>query len=154
MYKTKAGVGIGTILLTLCLLARCGRMISRVVPAIERSRHTTFSTTLSATAEPTAIDVVAAPTPTPVPTWWLPASTWWLPGPTLTATPAIPLVEGCWYQVKRGDTLAKIGARYGVSVKAIARTNQLSNPDRIFPGQKLSIPSGTCLTSPTRTSPP
>lgn len=46
-----------------------------------------------------------------------------------------------WYTVKRGDTLSKISAAYGVSVKEIAQANGLLNPNRIYPGQKLRIPS-------------
>jgi hypothetical protein len=53
--------------------------------------------------------------------------------------------SGCtWYRVQSGDTLNKIGARYGVSVKQIVTSNHISNPDLIFPDQQLCIPtSGT-----------
>jgi nucleoid-associated protein YgaU len=47
------------------------------------------------------------------------------------------------YTVQSGDNLSKIGSKYGVSWQAIydANRDKLDNPDRIFPGQELVIPS-------------
>ncbi len=45
------------------------------------------------------------------------------------------------YTVKRGDTLSKIARFYGVSVNQILRLNNISNPNLIFPGEKLRITS-------------
>jgi LysM repeat protein len=45
------------------------------------------------------------------------------------------------YIVKQGDTLAKIGATYGVDWKELAEYNKLNNPHLILVGQKLLIPS-------------
>lgn len=42
--------------------------------------------------------------------------------------------------VVSGDTLSGIGARYGVSWQSIASRNGISNPNLIYPGQKLIIP--------------
>ena len=44
------------------------------------------------------------------------------------------------YHVRRGDTLSRIAARYGVSVYAIARRNGIYNIHRIYPGQYFCIP--------------
>ena len=46
------------------------------------------------------------------------------------------------YTVESGDSLSKIGAKYGVSWKAIFDANRdiISNPDMIHPGQELKIP--------------
>jgi nucleoid-associated protein YgaU len=46
------------------------------------------------------------------------------------------------YTVVSGDSLSKIGAKYGVPWKAIfdANRDQLNNPDLIHPGQELRIP--------------
>ena len=44
------------------------------------------------------------------------------------------------YTVQRGDTLAKIAARFGVSVAALQAANNLSNINLIFVGQVLKIP--------------
>ena len=50
---------------------------------------------------------------------------------------------GGTYTVKSGDTLSKIGAQHGVSWQKIydANRDKLDNPDKIFPGQELTIPS-------------
>mgnify|MGYP002623497567 CR=1 FL=1 len=47
------------------------------------------------------------------------------------------------YLVQPGDTLAKIGQRYNVLWTSIAQANNLSNPNRIYVGQKLCIPSSS-----------
>jgi nucleoid-associated protein YgaU len=46
------------------------------------------------------------------------------------------------YTVVSGDSLSKIGAKYGVSWKAIYDANRdiISNPDMIHPGQEIKIP--------------
>ncbi len=44
------------------------------------------------------------------------------------------------YQVKPGDTLEAIANRYGLSRVELARTNQLSNPNRLRINQQLRIP--------------
>ena len=44
------------------------------------------------------------------------------------------------YTVKRGDTLWGLARdTFGVSVKEIAEANNLTNPDRIYPGQKIRV---------------
>jgi len=42
--------------------------------------------------------------------------------------------------VQRGEYLALIANRYGVSTNAIIKANNLRNPNFIYPGQKLIIP--------------
>ena len=44
------------------------------------------------------------------------------------------------YTVQPGDTLAAIAGRFAVTVEELAEANNLSDPDRIFPGQVLTIP--------------
>ncbi len=44
--------------------------------------------------------------------------------------------------VQRGEYLASIANRYGVSVQALLRANRLSNPNLLRVGQRLIIPSG------------
>lgn len=43
------------------------------------------------------------------------------------------------YVVKNGDTLAELGKRFGVSNETIAKLNNISNPNLIYPGQILKI---------------
>lgn len=47
------------------------------------------------------------------------------------------------YTVEKGDSLSKIGQKYGVSWKEIFEANkdQVKDPDLIQPGWKLKIPS-------------
>ncbi|HUG31729.1 MAG TPA: LysM peptidoglycan-binding domain-containing M23 family metallopeptidase [Acidimicrobiia bacterium] len=44
------------------------------------------------------------------------------------------------YTVDRGDTLGQIARDHGVSMSELARANNISNPNLIFPGQVLTIP--------------
>lgn len=60
------------------------------------------------------------------------------------------------YQVKTGDTLSTIAARYyGDSSKAswIASRNHLTNPNQIYPGQQLQLPDLPTTTSASLVSP-
>ena len=43
------------------------------------------------------------------------------------------------YNVKRGDTLTKIAAMYGVSVLDLISWNDIRNPDLIYEGQTIII---------------
>ena len=43
--------------------------------------------------------------------------------------------------VQRGETLYSIARRYGVSMWTIANANGITNPNRIYVGQRLSIPT-------------
>ncbi|MDX1521793.1 MAG: putative glycoside hydrolase, partial [Anaerolineae bacterium] len=44
------------------------------------------------------------------------------------------------YEVQRGDTLNSVARRYGITVKDLIDTNDIANPNLIYPGQKLIIP--------------
>ena len=46
------------------------------------------------------------------------------------------------YTVESGDSLSKIGGKYGIAWKAIWDANRdvLKDPDKIYPGQELKIP--------------
>lgn len=46
------------------------------------------------------------------------------------------------YTVQSGDSLSKIGSKYGVSWQKIYEANRdkLDDPDKIHPGQELTIP--------------
>jgi lysozyme len=44
------------------------------------------------------------------------------------------------YTVKAGDTLSRIAAHYGISADALAQANHISDPNKIYVGQVLTIP--------------
>lgn len=59
--------------------------------------------------------------------------------PTVHAKP-----DACgvtYHTVRRGDTLFRISRHYGVSPWTIASYNGLANPNCIYPGQVLAIPT-------------
>ena len=48
--------------------------------------------------------------------------------------------SGRVYTVKRGDTLSGIAAKYGTTYQKIAKLNGISDPNKIYAGQKIRIP--------------
>jgi LysM repeat protein len=46
------------------------------------------------------------------------------------------------YIVRPGDTLSGIAARFGVTVRSLIQVNGILNPNLIFYGQRLIIPTG------------
>ncbi|WP_345421785.1 LysM peptidoglycan-binding domain-containing protein, partial [Actinomycetospora chlora] len=74
----------------------------------------------------------AAPAPAPVATAPSPA-----PAPSAVPAP-VPAVG---YTVVAGDTLAGIATQTGVPVELLAADNGLSDPDRITPGEVLTVPA-------------
>ena len=44
-----------------------------------------------------------------------------------------------YYTVKRGDTLSEIAKKYGTTVSKLASLNGISNPNKIYVGQKIRI---------------
>ena len=60
-------------------------------------------------------------------------------GKTTVTTPATP--DGNTHEVQKGETLATIAKKYGVSVADLAKANSLANPNDIKIGQKLTIPA-------------
>jgi LysM repeat protein len=62
--------------------------------------------------------------------------------PTESQPPASTAGEGTvWHTVQRGETLSTIAQRYGTTWQAIASANGLVNPNQIYVGQKLKIPT-------------
>ncbi len=72
------------------------------------------------------------------------------------AAAAIRATDTCTttYVVQRGDTLWRIGLKYGVEWPQIATKNSLANPDLIYAGQSLCVPaaSSTPVTTTTPVS--
>ena len=68
------------------------------------------------------------------------------PPPAANAAPAQPAPTSggeVVHVVRRGETTWGIALHYGVTVSAVAETNSLANPGRIFAGMRLVIPGGT-----------
>jgi LysM repeat protein len=56
---------------------------------------------------------------------------------------------GSTYLVQRGDTLGKIAARAGVSLKSILAVNpQIWDPSLIYAGQTINLPAGMTVSPP------
>ena len=70
----------------------------------------------------------------------------------LDETSEVPVIENptgtintetITYTVQRGDTLWAIARRYGTTSGEIAEINNISNPNLIYPGQQLKIPTNS-----------
>ena len=92
-----------------------------------------------------------APTPTPTPT---PAPTP-KPTPTPTSSPTPdpspspePEPQEVQYRVQSGDTLVRIGAKFGVAPSVIQSYNNISNPNLIRVGQLIKIPTAASAAAP------
>lgn len=55
--------------------------------------------------------------------------------------------------VVAGETLAGIAERYGVSIAALAAVNQIADPNLIFVGQRLTIPTASGALAPALPAP-
>lgn len=71
-----------------------------------------------------------------------------LPVAALPAVAAPPTQAGDVYVVQPGDTLFAIALRFDVTTADIAATNDLSNPNLIFVGQRLIIPGSKPVAEP------
>ena len=77
----------------------------------------------------------------------IPAGSASTPAPVVSATPGAG--QSTKYTVQRGDTLAAIARKYGVSMAALQQANSLRNPDLIWAGQRLVIPGAPAATTET-----
>ena len=65
------------------------------------------------------------------------------PGQIVTIPGSSP-APGPSYVVQIGDTLTEIAERFGVNLAAVVAANpQISDPDRIFPGQIITVAAAT-----------
>jgi membrane-bound lytic murein transglycosylase D len=79
------------------------------------------------------------------------------PGQTLLVTPGSPVTSQAAvppppasYTVQAGDSLSSIAAKFGTTAAELARSNQLSNPDEIQPGDSLRITGAAAPSVPRR----
>jgi len=68
--------------------------------------------------------------------------------PGASGASAAPRSGGSSYTVKSGDTLSGIAQRHGTTTSALAKANNISNPNLIRVGQKLTIPGGSGASAP------
>ena len=47
-----------------------------------------------------------------------------------------------YYTIKSGDTLSGIAERYGTTYQKLAQMNGISNPNKIYAGQKIRVNTG------------
>ena len=71
----------------------------------------------------------------------------------LVAVTALMVASSASYTVAPGDTLSGIAARLGFPAAEIASTNEITDPDRIYAGQRLRLPGsatggGTAQSAP------
>ncbi len=81
------------------------------------------------------LEIPSGSNPPPLPTQ--PSTT---PQPPPTAQPP---GGSTTYVVRSGDTLSSIARRFGTTVSAIVAANHIANPNLIYPGQVLIIPTGS-----------
>lgn len=60
-------------------------------------------------------------------------------GAEAIARTSAPQGSGATYTVRRGDTLAAVSRRFRVSIPDLVAWNELADPDRLAPGQRLVI---------------
>lgn len=56
-----------------------------------------------------------------------------------TNTTLNSVIQNNYYTVQRGDTLAGIARRYGVTVRYLVNLNGIQNPNLIYPGQLIKL---------------
>lgn len=75
-----------------------------------------------------------------------------LPGNTPTApqtpTSTSPASTTGSYTIKSGDTLSAIAAKYGTTVAQLTSLNSIADPNKIYAGQTLKLPSQPAPTNP------
>ena len=128
--------GLVAVLVVLALVALIGAgsitdLVSGSAATGTPQSSVAVSTPPTAKTQPTVSTSTEAPTvaPTQAPASDAAATS----APTPSATPTI-------YVVARGDSLLSIAAKFGVTLKAIRKVNDIADPNHILVGQKLVIP--------------
>lgn len=136
------------------ILGLTGLLIFVIVLDFQSTTETprTVPLYITVTSGPRATDV---PSITPVPPTALPTATL---NPTVEAVAltltqmdvdatasAPPLPQPLTYTIQSGDTPFNLSERYGVSIEAILRANNITDPTRLRVGQVVSIPVGIPL---------
>jgi len=109
---------------------------NRILVGQQLSIPGTSAPNTAATAPAIPAPETAAPAPEPAAPGAAPITT----DPSVTAAPNASQPQT--HIVQRGESLSGIGRRYGLSWPVIARANNITDPNRIYPGQSLIIPVG------------
>jgi LysM repeat protein len=79
--------------------------------------------------------------------------------PSSSTVTTVPLVQSTtvttlvdFYVVEAGDSLAAIAQRFGVTMAAIMAANEITDPNRVLVGQRLTIPPPATTTKPIPTT--
>ncbi len=72
---------------------------------------------------------------------------------TTSLTPAPQAPAPRVHAVASGEHLTGIARRYGVSIASISQANGITNPSRIYAGQRLTIPGGSAPAAPAVAAP-
>jgi LysM repeat protein len=161
MIITFKGIGEGDSAVSF-LSALLSDRVGTQIPATTTGGTVSVGSTGGPTVTPVPPTVTpGGPTVTPVPPTVTPVGPTVTPvGPTVTpvppptVAPKPPPGPTCTYVVQPGDTLSSIAYRFGTTTSAIAAANGIANPNRIYAGQKLIIPSANCAPGPIPPAPP
>jgi polysaccharide biosynthesis protein PslG len=73
-----------------------------------------------------------------------------IPGSAVTPTPtSTPSQSTTTYTVVRGDTLFRVAIRFNTTVSRLISLNNLANPNIIYVGQRLTVPTQSSIPTPT-----
>jgi LysM repeat protein len=70
------------------------------------------------------------------------------PKPIISQPVPQPMQIPEYYIVQSGDTLSGIASKHGTTYQVIARLNNITNPDKIYPGQKIILVKGISASQP------
>ena len=87
-------------------------------------------------------NTVSVPSPGPTPPTQPPTVVTPTPVTPVALTPVVPEAGGAEYVVVKGDIMAKIARKNGVTLKALVAANPDVKPTKLKVGQKLVIPAG------------
>lgn len=73
--------------------------------------------------------------------------------PAVSAQACVPRTDWPTVTVQRGDTLARIANRYGTTYPVLVTANCLTNPNRIYAGQRLYVPPAAVPNPPPTSAP-
>ena len=127
--------------------------ITLPAPSLKVPMHTSPETLFvpETTSEPTETTTEPTETTSPVETDAVTTDAVTTDAVTEPETEAATTAAEIVYTVKEGDKLWMIADKHGVALASLVAYNNIANPDRIIPGQKLRIPPAG-WTVPTETT--